>query len=69
MTKRQTAKLNMFIAVLLFFRKDETIIATFLQLVNDIAGGLRVNMRSVTLRGWRCSPLPPEGETWRMDFG
>ena len=36
MTKGQTAKVNMYIAMLLFFAKYETTFATFLQLVDEI---------------------------------
>ena len=38
MTKVQTAKLNMFIAMGLFFVKYEAMFTTFLQLVNEITG-------------------------------
>ena len=38
MTKRQTAKVNMFIAMTLFFSKYEEVFVTFLQLVAEITG-------------------------------
>ena len=38
MTKRQTAKLNMFIAMTLFFEKYESVFTTFIQLVAEITG-------------------------------
>jgi len=38
MTKRQTAKVNMFIAMILFFDKYEAVFTTFIQLVTEITG-------------------------------
>ena len=38
MTKGQTAKVNMFIAMMLFFTKYEATLASFLQLVTEITG-------------------------------